>query len=145
MKSTATNFKNQLTAILIVFGFLLLSGCSSDQNINPTQSLTSNLQQGGWIVTTFSKNDNDRLYLLGGYKFTFGNGSVSAVKGNASAIGTWSVGSNLGKTILLLDFNSSSDFSQLTQSWQVVSQSQSKIQLQFTSSNGNDYLTFEAR
>ena len=135
-------FQFIITASLLFF----LSACSRDNNnVLPSNALTSIISQSNWIISTFSIDGNDRLYLFGGYRFTFsGNGTVNAARGNgAAAQGTWNSGSANGKSSLYLDFSSSPTFNQLNGSWETIELTSGYFRLQ-KGTSGNDLLSFEA-
>lgn len=137
--------------LAIVFKILLLlalSSCTRDRNSNIGLSLSNTLRQGNWVVSLYNKNGNDRLYLFGGYKFSFAtNGNVTATKNTVSAIGMWSAGTGNGKSYLFLDFGSGSDFSELNKNWESLEVSNSIVRFQFVNGGGNDndFLSFELR
>jgi hypothetical protein len=131
---------------LIIVSLTFLSACTRDNNnVVPSNALTSVITQNRWVVTGFTQDGNDRSFLFGGYRFTFGsNFSVLAVKGNnaAAANGTWSSGAINGRSTLLLDFGSAQDFERLNGNWETVELTSSFFRLQ-RGAIGGDLLNFE--
>jgi len=136
----------KFTIYFLFASLLLLTACSRDNNnVVPSNALTSIISQSNWIISTFSIDGNDRLYLFGGYKFTFAsNGTVNAAKGNgAAAQRNWNSGSSNGNSVLYLDFASTPDFQQLNGNWETIDITSGFFRLQ-KGTSGNDLLSFEA-
>ncbi|MCB0468743.1 MAG: hypothetical protein KDC64_11120 [Aequorivita sp.] len=111
-------------------------------------------QSGSWKITYFFDSDQNETDHFTGYVFTFNNnGSLVAVKGSTTVTGTWSVtdsnssdddgGSN--DTDFNIFFASPADFEDLSDDWDIISVSNSKIELTDVSggNGGTDFLTFE--
>lgn len=122
--------------------------CNRDaNNPGPSGAVSTILRQGNWIVSEFSYDGNDRLFLFGGYQFSFaGNGNVLATKGTVSAMGTWSSGTINGNSTLFFDFASSPNFSQLNGNWQALDLTNFQIRFQRTNptTSGTDNLTLQS-
>lgn len=150
-----------LKAILVIFIYTgLAMSCEKDdddnsqqQNSNVTQTINT-AQSGSWKVTYFFDSDHEETGHFTGYVFTFNNnGSLVAVKGSTTITGTWSVtdsnssdddgGSN--DTDFNIFFASPPDFEDLSDDWEIVSVSNSKIELTDVSggNGGTDFLTFQ--
>lgn len=138
----------------LVFFLNTASMCSSDDSSTATNqtNLVNTATSGTWRITSYIDSDVVETNKFTGYNFTFAqNGTLTAVGNGLSYSGTWSVidtNSN-DDTIDDLDFNvafsSPADFFELSDDWDVVSRTDTKIQLIDISggNGGTDYLTFE--
>lgn len=146
--------------VAFVFSLSTASSCSSDDDNSNSNStapdptpVINTVTQGTWRITSFIDSDNDETNHFTGYNFTFGASSVlTATNGTNTYTGTWSVtdsNSNDDSPSNDLDFNimfaSPADFTDLTDDWDIVSRTDTKIQLIDVSggNGGTDYLTFE--
>tara|TARA_R110000850_G_scaffold270349_1_gene403341 strand:- start:17 stop:487 length:471 start_codon:yes stop_codon:yes gene_type:complete len=150
-----------LKAVLIIFIYtgLAMSCDKDDDNTQQQQSTTisqtiNTAQSGSWKITYFFDSDHEETSNFTGYVFTFNeNGALVAVKGSTTVTGTWSVtdsnssdddgGSN--DTDFNIFFASPADFEDLSDDWDIISVSNSKIELTDVSggNGGTDFLTFE--
>jgi hypothetical protein len=151
--------KLKLIPILaMLFMLNVASMCSSDDdNSTPTSvdptPVVNTVNQGTWRVTLYNNSGTIETSNFTGYNFIFGPSSVlTASNGTNTYIGTWSVTSdNSGDDSPSpdLDFNiafaSPSNFAELTEDWNIISYTTTKIQLIHVSggNGGTDYLTFE--
>jgi len=81
-----------------------------------------------------------------GYSFTFATGGVlTAVKTGSTVTGTWSTGTDDSKTELVIGFASPASFVEISDDWEVIENTSTKIRLQDVSggNGGTDLLTFE--
>lgn len=148
-------------AILLSFSFMS-STCSSDDDGGSSSS--SNTQQiiaventvesGNWRITYFFDTDSDETSDFNGYSFTFSdNGTLTATNGTNTYTGSWSVtdssSSSDDDSSDDIDFNisfaSPADFQELTDDWDIIEYSATRIELIDISggNGGTDYLTFE--
>jgi hypothetical protein len=129
------------------------STCSSDDsNSSSTTDLTpivNTVTQGTWRVTYYFDTDTDETSDFAGYNFTFGSSNVlTATNGTNTYTGSWSVTSDNSPSSDL-DFNilfvSPANFEDLSDDWDIVSRTSTKIELIDVSggNGGTDYLTFE--
>ncbi len=148
-----------LKAVLAIFIYTgLAMSCDKDddnsQQQNTTTQTINTAQSGSWKITYFFDSDHEETGHFTGYVFTFNeNGSLVAVKGSTTVTGTWSVtdsnssdddgGSN--DTDFNIFFASPADFEDLSDDWDIISVSNSKIELTDVSggNGGTDFLTFE--
>lgn len=140
---------------LLSFLFIIntASMCSSDDNPSTNQSEVIDIAvTGTWRVTLYNDSGVVETSKFNGYNFTFASSGVLTAVGNgATHSGTWSVtdSNSSDDSINDLDFNiffaSPVDFVDLTDDWDIVSKSASKIELIDVSggNGGTDYLTFE--
>lgn len=139
-----------------VFMLSTASMCSSDDNSSSNSDpipVINTVTQGTWRITSYIDSGTNETNHFTGYNFTFATGSVlSASNGTNTYTGTWSVvtdDSNDDNPSSDLDFNifftSPPDFEDLSDDWDVVSRTDSKVQLIDVSggNGGTDYLTFE--
>lgn len=146
-----------IPALFLVFMLNIASTCSDDDSPSsssqdPTPVINS-VNTGNWRVTFFEDSGNVETTNFTNYNFTFGSGNVlTASNGTNNYTGTWSVTSdNSGDDSPSndLDFNigfvSPPNFEELTEDWNIISYSSTKIQLIHVSggNGGTDYLTFE--
>ncbi len=138
--------------ILSSLALMLLTLTACDKNDdNNTNSITpelvkTTLQQGTWKVTYYFDTDHEETSNFTGYQFAFSdNGRVSAYNDVLTIPGTWSTMTEDGQTKVQITFNSPAEFEELTEDWQVLERSDTRVKLQHVSggNGGTDYLTFE--
>lgn len=110
------------------------------------------MTSGTWKITLYNDSGTVKTSNFTGYNFTFGaNNSLTASNSTNNYTGTWSVtDSNSNDDSLSdLDFNiifaSPANFQDLSDDWDIISRTDTKIQLIDVSggNGGTDYLTFE--
>lgn len=109
------------------------------------------MTEGTWKVTLFSEDGVDETYYFNGYTFTFSDGgSVTAVNGNSSIGGTWSVSKSGSdddskEAHFNLSFPNTNNFDELSDDWHIVSLSDNRLELEDVSGGDGsiDKLTFE--
>jgi hypothetical protein len=143
--------------LAMIFLLNVASTCSNDDdNSNPTQDPTpviNTVNNGTWRVTLFNDSGTVETSNFNSFGFTFGASNVlTAVSGSTTYTGTWSVTSDDSgddSPSNDLDFNigfaSPPNFEELTEDWNIISYTTTKIQLIHVSggNGGTDYLTFE--
>ena len=142
-------------AVLGMMFFLnTASMCSSDDSSSDTnQTIIINTAiSGTWRITSYVDSGVVKTNNFSGYNFTFSqNGILTAIGNGLSHSGTWSVtdSNSNDDSISDLDFNiafsSPTNFFDLTDDWDIISRTDTKIQLIDVSggNGGTDYLTFE--
>lgn len=136
--------------------YMINTACSSEDNVSSPQDpsqVTNTVTQGTWRITNYIDSGNNETNHFTGFIFTFGAATVlTASNGTNNYSGTWSVvtdDNNDDNPSSDLDFNlyfaTPSDFEDLSDDWDVVSRTDTKIQLIDVSggNGGTDYLTFE--
>lgn len=121
---------------------LILVNCSNDDDApsNPTNvdiaALLSAVNDGTWRITNFNDSGENETSDFNAYTFTFrNNGILEAVNDVGAESGMWSVtnsGSSSSTDIdLNISFNSpvNQDFLNLSDEWDVVSYTSTKINL----------------
>ncbi len=142
----------KLFSILILI-FMSCSGEDGASNNNPLlDQITSDVTDGGWVISYYYDTDSDETANFSNFVFSFNdNGELSATDGVNAYLGSWSVtDSNSGDDSLddlhfNIAFASPPYFAELTDDWDIVSQSASTIELINISggNGGTDYLTFQ--
>jgi len=136
---------------------MLFVSCStsddSSNSSNNTQAVVSTAQSGSWVITSYIDSGQDETNNFSGYTFTFGsNGVLTANSGTTvSVTGTWSVtdsnsnDDNPSDLHFNIFFSSPANFADLTDDWEIVTTTSSRIELIDVSggNGGTDYLTFE--
>ncbi len=160
--------KKILLRIMTVLVPLFIS-CSSDNSddnnsVNSTadiQEISNLVSSGTWVITSFVDSGSDETANFTGYGFTFNaDGKLLADNGSNTIDGTWSVtddssdddssdDSSNDDSSDDIDFNiffaSPSNFNELSEDWDIVSRTESRIELIHISggNGGTDNLTFE--
>lgn len=145
--------------MLLTVVLLLGAGCTSDDEMSSTtttiKEVEDHVKSGTWRVTNYNDSGQDETTDYNGYEFTFAdNGTLTASNGSATINGTWSVtqdksdddydGSDIDFNI---GFAAPEVFAELSDDWDIVTTSTSKIALMDVSGgNGTtDLLTFEKK
>jgi uncharacterized lipoprotein YehR (DUF1307 family) len=142
-------------AVALVVVLLFVIACKKDDTSKTDQTqiqIQNSVQSGTWKITKFIDSGVDETVHFTGYNFTFNaSGALSAVSNSNSYTGTWGITdsnsnddtqSDLDFTI---NFNLTNDFQDLSDDWDFISNSTTKIELIDVSggNGGTDYLTFE--
>lgn len=134
---------------------LVFAACSSDDdagvNENTKSEIENSLTSGSWVITKYMDSGEDELYHYNGYEFTFGSNNVlTASNGTNTYIGTWSLTDDSDDDSpndldLVIFFASPETFMELSDDWDILSRTSTKIELIDISggSGETDYLTFE--
>ncbi len=140
---------------------LVLSACSSDDdapnnsnnNAAQIQAIVTAMQEGNWVITYFFDTDQEETSNFTNYTFLFsGDNQLVATSETATVTGSWSVTNSSNSSSSSdddIDFNivfaTPPNFEELSDDWDIVSHSATKIELIDVSggNGGTDYLTFE--
>lgn len=145
--------------VFLLWAALSLWSCSNNDdeaNLSPSpqvNQLETNLKDGTWRVSRFVDAGKDETSDFNGFAFVFQNdGNVSVRANSREFVGTWSItddnsnddSNELSDLDFNLQFNLSNALEELTDDWDIVSQSSTELQLQSVSGgNGDtDLLTF---
>ena len=133
---------------LLLAGTFMLGACSKDDDDNggPSAAVATSLKSGTWRVTSFVENGTDKTTDFNSFTFTFSNsGTVTAVNSILTANGTWTTGTDDSKHKLVLNFASPVLFDEISEDWEIVSQSSTQISLRHVSggSGETDLLVFQ--
>jgi hypothetical protein len=143
-----------------LFAIVTLASCGDDDNASNNSSnqqqineIVAVMRQDTWRITTFVDSGADETNHFTGYTFTFGNnGTLTAVKGETTVTGLWSVtddnssdddpGSDIDFNI---GFTAPADFIDLTDDWDISERNPNRISLIDVSggNGGTDILVFE--
>lgn len=139
------------SVILILIG---ISSCTKDDNnVSIKNSIVSTVSAGTWKISYYFDSDKEVTSSFSGYNFTFGSNDVlSASNGASTYAGSWSIMNNnsndddsLDDVDFLISFASPASFAELSEDWEILSRTASKIELKHVSggNGGTDLLTFE--
>lgn len=148
--------------MLLMFAFSLMSSmCSSDDEPSNNnlaaeiEQIVTEAQDGSWRITYYFDSNQEETNDYVGYSFIFGsNNMLTAANGNNDIVGSWSVtntsnsnddSSSDDDVDFNISFNAPEKFQELSDDWDVISHSSTKIELIDISggNGGTDYLTFE--
>tara|TARA_R100000306_G_scaffold26764_1_gene30444 strand:- start:12663 stop:13157 length:495 start_codon:yes stop_codon:yes gene_type:complete len=158
--------KMKITSILTIIMYVVtVASCSGDdnnddnnQNDTSANQTTEIAQTGTWRITQFIDSGDDETSDFNGFVFTFNSdGTVIANRDELSVSGTWSVNDSSNSSDdddgssndidfnLFFDVPETNDFEDLNDDWDLVSASNSKIELIDVSggNGGTDNLIFE--
>ncbi|MDA3911722.1 MAG: hypothetical protein PF448_10235 [Bacteroidales bacterium] len=135
---------------LLAFSFTACEDDSSDDSQNSSSSPSSSsetIQSSSWEITNYEDDNENKTYHFSEYRFDFSdNGEASATNGESTISGTWSFSNDSeGNLELNLDFGLQEPWDDLEDDWDVLSISDSKIDLKDISGGDGsiDLLTFE--
>jgi hypothetical protein len=126
----------------------------SNQQAKITQ-LTNIVTDGPWAITYFFDTDHEETANFSSYSFEFApSGAITATNGSTSVSGSWSVtpdnssddnNSESDNVDFNLSFSAPTNFEDLSEDWEIISQSVSRIELRHISggNGGTDLLTIE--
>ncbi len=142
-------FKSILPIALFI---VTLTSCNKSKTQNNIQD---DIQQGTWVVSSYIDNGNDETMDFTAFRFTFNqDGSLQVMDLLSSSTnqfpGQWSItdSNSNDDSIDDLDFNVTfnvgNKLDDLTDDWDIVSQSETEIKLVDVSggNGGTDYVTF---
>lgn len=143
-----------LKIVLVVFLSIVFSDCTSDDTTPSNEVIMSQIETavktGSWRITNYNDSGKDETADYAGYEFAFNeNGSLVATKDAITVNGNWSITNESSDDDDDLDFNIAFSapelFTELTDDWDVKSNSTTKIELMDVSGGNNttDLLTFE--
>jgi len=150
------NARIKFVGLLCFICLFALVSCKKEEDSNPgnlsPSQLEAYVEDGAWSITKFIDSGTDETNDFAGYAFSFNNnGVVIANNGTNSFFGNWIIfDSNSDDDSeddlnFNITFNLPNDFEDLSDDWDFVSYSATKIEL-IDESGGNgdaDYLTFE--
>lgn len=137
--------------VMIGLVAVTLTACKTDDDVKVMEEIEANVTQGTWKVSEFIDSGTDETAHFTGFSFTFGDNDVlTASNGTDTYTGTWSISDSNSNDDSADDlhfnilFNLTNDFEDLNDDWEIVSQSDSRIELTDVSGGGGgtDNLTF---
>jgi len=156
--------KNEIKSSVLILLAIFAASCSSDSTDDSPMDAAASVQavsnlatSGSWRITSFIDSGIDDTNDFQGYSFTFNSdGSLVAENGTAIITGSWSVTSDDSSddsddydSSDDIDFNiffsAPPDFAELSDDWDIVSRSDTRIELIDISggNGGTDTLTFQ--
>lgn len=142
------------TAIFLMMSLVFVSCESSDDEMGTSEIDVMDVQatviSGTWIITLFKEEGLDETSDFSGFSFTFNEGGVlRADSGDNSISGAWSITTDDDDSQEDIDFNlffsSPTNFAELSEDWDIVSYSDTRIELRDVSDDDStvDRLVFE--
>lgn len=125
-------------AFFLLIGLAFVSCETSDDDIDNTDISVTDIKavvtSGTWIVTLFEEDGLDETSDFSGFSFTFNvEGVLRADSSDNSISGAWSISSDDDDSKEDIDFNiffsSPSNFAELSEDWDIVSYSATRIEL----------------
>lgn len=143
--------------ILLSFIYLTLLSCHSEEDETAADTLqiiaiTTAMQQGTWHVTNYLDHGDDKTDNFTGFNFTFAAGNaLTATNGTNTYTGIWTVTdtpnddqSPNNKIDFNITFSAPAHFEDITDDWDIVSRTATKIVMIDIGSSGSvDNITFE--
>jgi len=150
------NARIKFVGLLCFVCLFALVSCKKEEDNNPgnlsPSQLEAYVEDGTWSITKFIDSGTDETNDFAGYAFTFNsNGVLNANNGTNNYDGRWSISDSNSDDDsqddldFNINFNLTNDFEDLSDDWDIISYSSTKIEL-IDESGGNgdaDYLTFE--
>ena len=147
---------NRIVLSVFLLSVIIVTSCTSEDNggiiidTSNIQQMSETAKSGTWRITSFVDSGKNETANFTGYDFNFNdNGTLSATKDPNTINGTWSItngsSSNSSNVDFDIAFASPNNFEELSEDWDIVSISNSKIDLIHVSggNGGTDTLTFE--
>lgn len=137
-----------LLGLMLSFSFVSCFG-SDDDDSNNNGGTSEIVVEGSWRVTLFQEDNSNQTNHFSSYAFTFNtNGSLVAINNLITMTGTWSTGNDDSSNKLWINFPTADDdspFEEISEDWQIISKTPSKIELRHVSGGDGsvDLLTFE--
>ncbi|MDP2685984.1 MAG: hypothetical protein Q8O62_02110 [Aequorivita sp.] len=137
--------------ILILITAIVFAACSSDDdsgdaNTNEFEQIETTLPQGQWKVSKLIDGQSDHTADFQSFVFTFKvDGTVTAQNDLFTENGTWAYdNSSSSSEELVLQFGETNPFDEINDDWDIVSVSNTKIELSDVSGGNGDIelLTF---
>ena len=134
----------------IGYELILERQCPNDMEDGDVMEIRDILMTGDWVVAQFSEDGSDKTPDYEGYDFTFGMQHELTVSTNMDPLksGLWKVVRNSeGGLEVYLNLGDDGDvFSELTEDWDFVSISETRLELKDVSGDGTvDTLVFERK
>lgn len=142
--------KKIMKKILLLFTIIAFASCSSDDdsgdaNTTDFEQIETILPQGDWEVSKFMDDETDSTNDFESFVFTFDeDGTVVAQNDLFTENGTWAYdNSSSTEEELVLQFSQTTPFNRINDDWEILSVSNSKVELSNINSEDNlQLLTF---
>ncbi|WP_310992073.1 glycoside hydrolase family 43 C-terminal domain-containing protein [Aequorivita marina] len=123
--------------LILLIAIVVFASCSSDDdsgtvNTNEFENIKTTLPQGTWEITTFIDGQEDKTLVFESFVFTFKeDGTVEGETDLFTETGTWAYDntSSTSEEELVLQFSGTEPFSEISDDWDIVSVSNSKVEL----------------
>ncbi len=147
--------KLTLSAFFALIALSCLNSCKKVETTSENslqEIIQTEVKDGNWKISLYSTSGENRTSVFADYSFVFGaDGNLTATSSTESLIGTWYVSDiNVDQEMLSdirfsISYGQINKFEDLNASWNVISQSASKIELTHAvgGGEGSDNLTFE--
>jgi len=142
----------KLIFLTFLAAVLACTNDSDDSSRTIQDQINDNVQISTWRITKYIDSGDDETNHYTGFNFDFGASNIlTASNGTNTYTGTWSItdSNSNDDSSNDLDFNiffgAPSDFEELSDDWDIITQSSQKIELMDVSggNGGTDFLTFE--
>lgn len=147
---------NFIAAATLITACVSCSDDDASSNVNGNaNAITNNMKSGTWRITNYVDSGTNETADFNGYNFDFNdNGAVTATNGTSTYSGSWLVtdsdsddddDDDSSDIDFNLAFAAPAYFAELTDDWDVVERTGTRVVLQDVSggNGGTDYLTFE--
>ena len=133
--------------LILLFAVIIFASCSSDDDnvrLDQPDAITIILPEGNWKISKFIEDDEDKTLQFTSFVFDFNNdGTVTAQNDLFSENGSWSYDNDRNDPELDIRFNDGSIHDDISDDWNIISVSPTKIELSDTDSVGDvELLTF---
>ncbi|MAP80846.1 MAG: hypothetical protein CL526_07130 [Aequorivita sp.] len=137
--------------LILALTVIIASACSSsddagDVNTSEFEEITTILPQGKWFISRLIDGNSDKTSEFESFDFTFNtDGTVKAQNNLFTENGTWNYdNSSSDDEELVLQFGNTTPFDEINDDWEIVSISNSQIELSDISGGDGDLelLTF---
>ncbi len=145
---------------VVLFLSVLFISCEKSDDLDDNftaadvNEIKSSIASGSWSVALFEEDGIDQTSNFNGYGFEFlSEGSINVSNGSNSFSGAWSITSDSSSSDddssddvdFNIFFSSPSDFQEISEDWEIVSYSNSRIELRDVSGGDGsiDRLVFE--
>lgn len=145
--------KNKQSSILFILLSVFLFSCeNSDDEMDDTEispdEINAIVTASTWSVSLFEEEGIDETSDFAGFAFAFNEGGVvRADSMDSSFSGAWSITSDDDDSKEEIDFNiffsSPANFAELSEDWDIVSYSDTRIELKDVDEENTDRLIFE--
>jgi hypothetical protein len=153
----------------LFMAFMIFSCDSSDDNVENNEidlsEINATATSGSWVIALFEEDGVDQTSDFSGYSFTFNaDGILNVAKEDLLMTGSWSITSDSNSNDddssddsssddddssddvdFNIFFSSSSNFEELSEDWEIVSYTETRIELKHVSGGDGsiDVLVFE--
>lgn len=133
--------------LIILLAVVIFASCNSDDDnvrLDEPSAITIILPEGQWKIAKFIDDDEDKTAQFTSFIFNFEtNGTVTAQNDILTESGLWFYDNDKNDPELDIRFNDGSLLNEISDDWDIISVSTSRIELSDTDSDGEiEILTF---